>query len=184
MTLGKLHAQYRLPAPGTTDEKTHTLMAEFICDNGWYEAYDCAAVGGGADRGLQLRQDFQQIPGIHQQGVDAVIKRNHLRNFGTTSRFSTDSRAFINIEYWTLHARTVYEPIQFTLLRLLNVDKFDQVTQQDWLQLLKKHSVQANRGRPDRLEKDFKRHQDCANEQIKSLQGMPASVKEEFISVK
>ncbi|KAA8912529.1 hypothetical protein FN846DRAFT_903509 [Sphaerosporella brunnea] len=40
MTLRTFYAQYGLPAPHTTEEKTHTLMAEFICDNGWYEAYD------------------------------------------------------------------------------------------------------------------------------------------------
>ncbi|KAA8907676.1 hypothetical protein FN846DRAFT_889754 [Sphaerosporella brunnea] len=67
----------------------------------------------------------------------------------------TVGQAIVAVEYWTLHARTDHEAIQFTLLWLLNVDRFDQVTQQDRMQSLKKHSVKVNRARTDyrRLEK-------------------------------
>ncbi|KAA8907606.1 hypothetical protein FN846DRAFT_1012415 [Sphaerosporella brunnea] len=71
MSLAKLYAQYELPAHRTTDEETHTLIAEFICDNGWYSAYHPGKNG--------TVQHWEAKP-----GVGAVIEPNHLWDFGTS----------------------------------------------------------------------------------------------------
>ncbi|KAA8912528.1 hypothetical protein FN846DRAFT_903501 [Sphaerosporella brunnea] len=55
----KPYAQYGLPAPRPSDEKTHILMAQFICDNGWF-------------------------PLLDKSGVHAVRKDNQLSTFGTS----------------------------------------------------------------------------------------------------
>ncbi|KAA8902544.1 hypothetical protein FN846DRAFT_908519 [Sphaerosporella brunnea] len=58
-------------------------------------------------------------------------------------------QAIVAVENWTLHARTDHQDIQFTLLWLLNVDRFDHVTPQDRLKLLKEHSLKVHWARTD-----------------------------------
>ncbi|KAA8908512.1 hypothetical protein FN846DRAFT_906115 [Sphaerosporella brunnea] len=63
MTLAKHYAEYEVPAPRTTDAKTHMVIANFICNKGCYKAYqrrDCREVVGGIHPGIQPHQDFRQ----------------------------------------------------------------------------------------------------------------------------
>ncbi|KAA8914056.1 hypothetical protein FN846DRAFT_902345 [Sphaerosporella brunnea] len=60
----------------------------------------------------------------------------------------TVGQAIVAVEYWTLHARTNHKAIEFTLLWLLDVLTFNQVTQQDRLELLEKHCLMIKRAGP------------------------------------
>ncbi|KAA8894044.1 hypothetical protein FN846DRAFT_913330 [Sphaerosporella brunnea] len=108
---------------------------------------------------------YTSLSDVNFQMLIAAMNSSVMDDLNGKVHNLTVGQAIVAVEYWTLHARTDHEAIQFTLLLwLLNVDRFDQVTQQDRVQSLKKHCVKVNLARTNyqQLEKMVKKWNESA----------------------